>query len=576
MATTTDTPTDSPQKIELEQVHTSSKDDDHSSRTIDPDANDTTTTTNDASPEADDDTPAPLFYKPPTREFVLIIIALSLNVFLASLDQIIVSTSIPSITREFNSLSDISWLATAYMMTATATQPLYGKLSDIFGRKTTMLFANIVFLVGSAICGWANSMTMLILGRAVAGIGAGGLLGMVFIIMSDMLDMRERGKYIGFVGVIFSLSSVIGPVLGGAFADHLTWRWSFWINLPFGCISLTFIAIFLNLPIPKGTFAEKIKRVDFLGSSVLVLAVILILLPLSWGGSKYPWNSGVVIGLLCAGFLCTGLFVLVEWKVPKEPTLPIHIFKIRNLWSVYGSLFVGGMAFFSILFYMPIYFQVVKDESAMVGGFETLPFVLGLTITATASGIWVLKRGTYAFFIPIGNLLLTDTKRVVTVFVLMIGGIGWGCTVQSTTLAVQAAAKPKYMATVTVLIQFMRVMGQVFGVAVVGAIFNNKLESSIKSKFPFDEKIMLVAQDYKIIQQYGPVERQWIYDSFVSSLQYVYYAAIALSVVATVISCFVQHKELKTNETHERDRKDLKDQENLKDQEMRTGKEEVV
>lgn len=158
--------------------------------------------------------------------------SLSLNVFLASLDQIIVSTSIPAITREFQTLGDISWLGTAYMMTATATQPLYGKFSDIFGRKTTMIFANILFLVGSAICGWANSMTVLIVGRGIAGIGAGGLMAMVFIIMSDMLDMRERGKYIGFVGVVYSLASIIGPVMGGAFSDSLTWRWSFWINLP--------------------------------------------------------------------------------------------------------------------------------------------------------------------------------------------------------------------------------------------------------------------------------------------------------------------------------------------------------
>ncbi|KAG0081782.1 hypothetical protein BGZ93_002625 [Podila epicladia] len=564
MATSADTLSNTPpQKMEVDTELSLSK------KGIEQQSIDSVTSTNEVNAEVDQDTPTPLFYKPPTRQFVLIILALSLNVFLASLDQIIVSTSIPAITREFQTLGDISWLGTAYMMTATATQPLYGKFSDIFGRKTTMLFANVMFLIGSAICGWANSMTVLIVGRGIAGIGAGGLMAMVFIIMSDMLDMRERGKYIGFVGVVYSLASVIGPVLGGAFSDKLTWRWSFWINLPVGAVSVVFIAIFLNLPTPKGSLSDKIKRIDILGSVILMGSVIMILLPLSWGGSKHPWDSAMIIGLLVGGVLATIAFVLVEWKVPKEPTVPIHLFKIRNLWATYSSLFFGGMAFFGILFYLPIYFQVVKGESATIGGFETIPMVMGITITATGSGIWVLKRGTYAFFPPVGNFLFTvaaglcvlftqDTKRVVTVFVLLICGVGVGCTVQTSTLAVQAAAKPKYMATVTVLVQFIRILGQVFGIAIVGTIFNNKLESSLRAKFPLDEHILKVAQDYTLIADYGETERIWIYDSFVVALHNSFYCSVACSALAFVLSCFVQHKELKTNETHEKYQQETK------------------
>ncbi|KAG0040732.1 hypothetical protein BGZ82_010550 [Podila clonocystis] len=541
MTTSAETVSNTPsQKIEVDTELSLSK------KNSEQQSFDSVTSTNEANPEADEDTPAPLFYKPPTRQFVLIILALSLNVFLASLDQIIVSTSIPAITREFQTLGDISWLGTAYMMTATATQPLYGKFSDIFGRKSTMIFANVMFLVGSAICGWANSMTVLIVGRGIAGIGAGGLMAMVFIIMSDMLDMRERGKYIGFVGVVYSLASVIGPVLGGAFSDKLTWR----------C----------------GSLSDKIKRIDILGSVILMGSVILILLPLSWGGSKHPWDSATIIGLLVGGVLATIAFILIEWKVPKEPTVPIHLFKIRNLWATYSSLFFGGMAFFGILFYLPIYFQVVKGESATVGGFETVPMVMGITITATGSGIWVLKRGTYAFFPAVGNFLFTvgaglcvlfsqDTQRVVTVFVLLICGVGVGCTVQTSTLAVQAAAKPKYMATVTVLVQFIRILGQVFGIAIVGTIFNNKLESSLKSKFPLDPQILKVAQDYTRIADYGEMERKWIYDSFLVALHYSFYCSVACSALAFVLSCFVQHKELKTNETHEKYRQEAKNAE---------------
>ncbi|KAF8924226.1 major facilitator superfamily domain-containing protein [Dissophora ornata] len=499
-----------------------------------------------------------VYYKPPTRQFVLIMIALSLCVFLASLDQIIVSTSIPAITREFNSLNDISWLGTAYMMTATAFQPMYGKFSDIFGRKATMLFANTLFVIGSAIAGWATSMTMLIIGRGVAGMGAGGLMAMVFIILSDMLDMRERGKYIGFIGAIFSLSSVIGPLLGGAFTDHVTWRWSFWINLPFGVISILFIAVNLNLPTPKGSLKDKLKRIDYMGSLLLLGAVILLLLPLSWGGSTYAWNSGIVIGLLLAGFAVAGIFILYEWKVPNEPIIPVHLFRIRNLWSTYGSLFFSGMSFFGILFYLPIYFQVVKQETATVGGLETVPFVIGIVITSISSGIWVLKKGTFAFFPAVGNALFitgtalcilfeNDTHRVVTVFILLLCGMGMGCTMQASTLAVQSAVKPKYMATVTTSVQFVRTLGQVFGVAIVGSVFNNQLKDRLENNFPGDSSIMKVTLDYRYIYTYTADQIVVIFSCFMSALHYVFYCSIVFCTLAFIMSCFIQHKELKTN-----------------------------
>ncbi|KAF9087933.1 hypothetical protein BGX23_007738 [Mortierella sp. AD031] len=513
-------------------------------------------------PEADESTPPPMFYKPPPRQFLLVMIALALCVFLSSLDQIIVSTSIPMITQEYNSLNDIAWLGTAYMMTSTAFQPLYGKISDIFGRKSTILFANTVFMIGSAISGWATSMIMLIIGRAVSGLGAGGLIAMVFIVMSDMLDMRERGKYIGMVSGIFSLSSVIGPLLGGAFADHVTWRWSFWINLPIGAISTVFIAFNLNLPTPKGTLRDKLKRIDFYGSLLLLASCILILLPLSWGGSKYAWNSGIIIGLLVAGVVLIVVFAVVEWKIPNEPILPIHLFKIHNVAVTYGLLFFSGMAFFGIIFYLPVYFQVVKKESATIGGLEVVPFVVGIVITSVGSGIWVLKKGTFAFFPALGNAVFTigaglcvlfkeDTPRVASIFILMCCGLGMGLTMQAATLAVQSSVKPKYMATVTASVQFVRSLGSVFGIAVVGSVFNNKLESSLQSKFPLNREILRVTQKYTLIDTFVEADRMAIYGSFVLSLKSAFICSTVCCAIAFVLSCFVQHKELKTNATHD-------------------------
>ncbi|KAF9337570.1 hypothetical protein BG006_003965 [Podila minutissima] len=498
-----------------------------------------------------------MFHKPPPREFFLIMLALALSVFLASLDQLIVSTSIPAITKEFQALGDISWLGTAYMMTTTASQPLYGKFSDIFGRKTTMLFANVMFLVGSVISGWATSMTMLIVGRGVSGIGAGGLMAMVFIIISDMLDMRERGKYVGFIGAMFSFSSVrFWVVLSLTMPPGAGLSGSTFLHI--GGISTIFVAIYLNLPTPKGSLADKIKRIDFLGTLILLAAVVLVLLPLSWGGTKYAWSSGIIIGLLCAAAVSVVLFILVEWRVAREPIVPIHLFRIRNLWATYGSLFFGGMAFFGIFFYLPVYFQVVKGESATVGGLETIPFVFGILFTSIGSGLWTMKKGTFAFFPALGFsvllvgsglgiLFVQDTKRVFTIFVLLICGLGMGFTMQASTLAVQVAVKPKYMATVTATVQFVRSLGQVFGIAIVGTIFNNKLAEKLKAQFPDDPRIMIVAQDYVKIEDYDAEGRYWIYDCFVGSLHYVFYCAVAVVGMAFISALFIQHKELKTN-----------------------------
>ncbi|KAG0371309.1 major facilitator superfamily domain-containing protein [Gamsiella multidivaricata] len=400
-------------------------------------------------------------------------------------------------------------------------------------------------------------MTMLIIGRALSGVGAGGLMSMVFIILSDMLDMRERGKYLGFVGGIFSFSSVIGPLLGGTFTDHVTWRWLFWINLPIGAISILFIVINLNLPTPKGSLKEKIKRVDLLGSFLLLVAVTLILLPLSWGGSKYAWDSGIIIGLLCE--CCCGDYLCLDRvEDPERAHCP-------NL-SVQDSQPLGDLWFIVLRRYVLLWHSLLSSrvlpsrqgESATVGGLETVPFVVGILITSVSSGFWVLKRGTFAFFPAMGNFLFItgsalcilferDTKRVVTIFVLLVCGLGMGFTMQASTLAVQSAVKLKYMATVTASVQFVRSLGQVFGVAIVGTVFNNKLDDSLRRDFPGDESIMRVTQEYSYIYLYSPEQREMIYNSFVRGLHYAFYCCVAFCTMAIIMSCFIQHKELKTN-----------------------------
>ncbi|KAF9111363.1 hypothetical protein BGX27_005032 [Mortierella sp. AM989] len=504
-----------------------------------------------------------IHHKPPPRQFALIMIGLSSCVFLSSLDQIIVATSIPAISRDFSSLHDISWLGTAYLMTSTSCQPLYGKFSDIFGRKALILFANFIFLVGSIISGWSTSMTMLIAGRGVAGIGAGGLIAMVFIIISDMLDMRERSKYIGAISAVNALSSVAGPLLGGVFSDNITWRWSFWINMPIVAISTFFISANLNLPASKGSFKDKIRRMDLLGAPLLMIAVTLILLPLSWGGNKYEWSDGVIIGLLCAGFAVSGIFLLVEWKVPKEPIVPLHLFKIRNLWVTYTSVFFSGMSYFGILFYAPIYFQVVKKESATIGGLEIVPFIFGIVFSSIFSGVWANKKGTFLFFLPLGYFIFaigsaicllfkSGSPHFVPVVAFIVCGIGMGFTMQTSMLAVQAAAEPKYMATVTALAQFMRSLGQVFGIAILGTVFNNKLKDSLEHDFPGDTNVMRVTQNYSYTFHFTPDKIVVIYESFVTALHYAFYCCVIFCLISLISSFFLHHKKLENSPSRAR------------------------
>ncbi|KAJ1836930.1 hypothetical protein LPJ70_006045, partial [Coemansia sp. RSA 2708] len=273
---------------------------------------------------------------------VVVFVSLALTMLLASLDLTIVTTAVPKIALEFQALSSATWIATAYMLTTTALQPLYGKLSDTFGRVPTLVSAIAVFMAGSAACGWAPSMGVLIFGRALQGIGGAGLLSLVFIIISDLTTEEERPAYMGVLGAVWSVASVIGPVLGGVFSDRASWRWAFWLNLPIAAPVLAIIVVFLRLPLPRGSLWQKLKRVDFLGSLVLIGGVVLLLLGLTWGGKTYAWGSPRIVCLLVFGVVLLGAFIVVEWRVALAPTVPVHLFRNRNVaLCVLSQFFMG-------------------------------------------------------------------------------------------------------------------------------------------------------------------------------------------------------------------------------------------
>ncbi|KAF9360567.1 hypothetical protein BGX34_007723 [Mortierella sp. NVP85] len=494
----------------------------------------------------------------PFKELILVFIGLMLGVFLSSLDQTIVSVCTNRIANEFNALNDIPWIGTSYLLTSTSFQPLYGRFSDIFGRKATFLFATVVFLVGSALCGAAQSMTMMILARAIAGIGGGGIMSMVMIIIADLVSLRDRGKYQGIFGATFGISSVIGPLLGGVFTDKASWRWAFFINLPIGAITLAATIKLLHLPHTPGSFKEKIKRIDFLGSISLICGLVLILLPLNWGGSTYEWDSPIVIGLFCAGVVVIGIFCLIEMKQASEPIIPFRLFRSRTNVAVLSSSFFIGMGFFGVMFFMPLFFQLVRQESATSAGLEMLPLIVGLLIASIVSGFMVTKWGQYRPFIWVGLALSTigtgllvllseDSSRGMEIGFLFLNGLGLGLSMQTVMLAIQSSVATKDIAVATANATFFRTVGSVFGVAISGTVFNNALKTNIGELVAINPAVAGVIRDSYLAPTFGPEMEKLILHAYMLSLRSAFTICIPFMGLAWFCSLFIQHHKLRKN-----------------------------
>jgi EmrB/QacA subfamily drug resistance transporter len=423
------------------------------------------------------------------KRILVILGALMLGMFLAALDQTIVATALPTIAGDLHGLNHLSWVVTAYILTATISTPLWGKLGDLYGRKKLFQAAIVIFLVGSALSGLSQDMAQLIGFRALQGIGAGGLMVGAQAIIGDLVSPRQRGRYMGYFGAVFGLSSVIGPLAGGFITQHLSWRWVFYINLPIGIVALAVIAVVLQLPRHRTSHA-----IDYLGTALLGAGVTVIILLTTWGGTTYAWGSAPILSLAVAAVVFVSAFCWVEVRA-AEPVIPLALFRI-SVFSVSNSIgFIVGFVMFGAIIYIPLYLQTVHAATPTSSGLQLLPLVCGMLVTFTISGRLVTKWGRYKIFPVIGtavmslglflfSLLTPSTPLAVSSIYMVVLGLGIGCVMQVLVVAVQNAVPQSQLGTATSSSTFFRSIGGAFGVAVFGAIFNNRLAANLPKYLP--------------------------------------------------------------------------------------------
>ncbi|MFJ7204875.1 MDR family MFS transporter [Streptomyces sp. NPDC098789] len=409
-----------------------------------------------------------------------------LGVLLAALDQTIVGTALPTIVADLGGGDHMSWVVTSYLLAETVATVLVGKFGDLFGRKVIFQISAVVFITGSFLCGLASNMLLLIVWRGVQGIGAGGLMVTSMALIADVVPLRERGKYQGAIGAVFGVATVIGPLLGGLFTDHLSWRWAFYVNVPIAVL----VVLAAARTIPSVRSGAR-PAIDYLGIALVAIGSSALILGTSWGGNEYAWSSPAIIGLFVGGVLALALFCLAETRA-AEPMLPMRLFR-NPVFTVCSVLsFVVGFAMLGAMTFLPTYLQYVDGDSATISGVRTLPLVFGLLIASVFSGNVTSKTGRYRIFPIVGSLVMgiglyllsrmgPGTGVALESLYMFVLGVGIGLSMQVLTIAVQNTVDYADLGTATSGVTFFRTLGSAFGTAVFGTIYANSLGPALTS-----------------------------------------------------------------------------------------------
>ncbi|MZD06227.1 DHA2 family efflux MFS transporter permease subunit [Streptomyces sp. SID5785] len=485
--------------------------------------------------------------------------ALLLGMLLAALDQTIVSTALPTIVSDLGGLDHLSWVVTAYLLASTAATPLWGKLGDQYGRKKLFQAAIVIFLIGSALCGIAQNMPQLIGFRALQGLGGGGLMVLSMAIVGDIVSPRERGKYQGLFGAVFGATSVLGPLLGGLFTEHLNWRWVFYVNLPIGVVALLVIATALHIPV-----RSRKHRIDYLGTFLIASVATCLVLVASLGGTTWGWGSPQIVGLAVLGVLLAVAFVYQEFRA-AEPVLPMKLFRVRTFTLSAVISFVVGFAMFGAMTYLPTFLQIVHGVSPTMSGVHMLPMVLGLLIASTGSGQVVSRTGRWKVFpvagtavTAIGLLLLHNLDENSSTFEMsayfFVFGFGLGLVMQVLVLIVQNAVPYEDLGVATSGATFFRSIGASFGVAVFGTIFTNRLATKLTDalsgqQLPPGVSPDSLGADPRGISQLPPAVQPSVLHAYSTSITDVFVYAAPVALLAFLLSWFLREDRLRASVT---------------------------
>ncbi|MEV6164228.1 MDR family MFS transporter [Streptomyces sp. NPDC052052] len=494
-----------------------------------------------------------------TRSVMVAIGALLLGLLLAALDQTIVATALPTIVSDLGGLEHLSWVVTAYLLASTAATPLWGKLGDQYGRKKLFQTAIVVFLIGSALCGIAQNMPQLIFFRALQGLGGGGLIVLSMAIVGDIVPPRERGRYQGLFGAVFGTTSVLGPLLGGFFTEHLSWRWVFYINLPIGVVALLVIAAVLHIPVRRTR-----HTIDYLGTFLIAAVATCLVLVASLGGTTWAWGSSQVIALTALSVLLLIAFVHVERRA-AEPVLPLKLFRIRTFTLVAVISFVVGFAMFGAMTYLPAFLQVVHGITPTMSGVHMLPMVIGLFLASTLSGQIISRTGRWKIFPIAGTFLtavglqllhrLTETSSTLEMSIyFFVFGAGLGLVMQVLVLVVQNAVGYEDLGVATSGATFFRSIGSSFGVAVFGTIFTSRLTAGLTtalagSPLPPGVDAHRLAADPRAIGQLPPALRSSVLHVYSTSITDVFLYAAPVVLVAFAFAWFLKEDRLRGSVT---------------------------
>ena len=485
------------------------------------------------------------------RQIVTVLTGLMLGMLVAALSQTIVATALPTIVGELGGQEKLAWVVSVSLLASTASTPIWGKLSDIYGRKAMFQSAIAVFLASSLAAGFSQNIGELIGLRALQGLGVGGLMALSQAIIGDVVPPRERGRYQGYIGSAFGVATVAGPLIGGFLVDHLSWRWTFWAGIPVGLAALVVTERVLELPFPR-----RRHKVDWLGAFLIVAGVSALLLVLSLAGKEFAWSSGWTYGLVAAGLVLIGLAVLQERRA-VEPIMPPRLFTNRTFVLTSLAGFAVGVAMFGAIIYLPLYLQIVKGESPTASGLLTLPLMLGLLGSSIVSGRAITRSGRYKRYPVVGlvvtavgsgllSTLTTGSSLAVAGVFMLVTGVGIGLVMQVLVLATQNAVEPADLGVATSGATFFRSMGGAMGVAVFGALLSHQLRQTIPDRLAAagvqpgsgaDVSTLGSPADIALLPE--PVH-QAVVGGFADALQAVFLAAVPFALVGFVVVLFLR------------------------------------